>query len=348
MADTIAQARAFRAAAALRDQEVLAYLTRRYTLAYEVVMWHAERMTEQIAAAQLAGTPISPAWLYQQERYRTIQAQLQRELIRFADDATEHVTEGQLASMEAAVNDATALGRSALPPELASEWTSINLANVEQIAGQVADGTPLSQVFRSLPVEASERARQVLVEGVALGKNPRVVAQALRKVMGSTLSKALTIARTEMLRAYRETSKATYQENDDILEGWQWHSARTTRTCAVCWAMHGQTFPTDQSLESHPNCRCSMVPITKSYRELGVRGVRDPRPRVPSGESEFKKLTAQQQRAILGPSKYDAYKRGEITLGDLVQVKRDPQWGTTRTERSLRSARGRPPSRRSA
>jgi hypothetical protein len=105
----------------------------------------------------------------------------------------------------------------------------------------------------------------------------------------------------------------------------------------MCWAMSGTRFPTERTLDTHPGCRCALVPITRSWRDLGF-DIPDRRPPVLEGPAVFADLPASMQRQILGPAKHQAYTDGLITLHDLVLPTRSQRWGPGRRERSLRSA----------
>ncbi len=54
----------------------------------------------------------------------------------------------------------------------------------------------------------------------------------------------------------------------------------------------------------------------------------------------FARLFEEQQRAILGPAKFVAYKGGQIALEDLRGFRRDPRWGRVGYERSLAESVG--------
>lgn len=108
--------------------------------------------------------------------------------------------------------------------------------------GFASNGSPLASLFQSISPEALGLARGVLAQGVALGTSPVVIGKQLAGPLGLPAWRGLTIARTETLRAYREAQRQTIMANDDVLEGWIWHSARDRRTCEVCWSMDGRLF----------------------------------------------------------------------------------------------------------
>jgi hypothetical protein len=88
--------------------------------------------------------------------------------------------------------------------------------------------------------------------------------------------------------------------------------------------MDGKEFPLAVNLNSHVGCRCSMIPVSSNT------------PIRPTGIERFEELEPGVQRELLGAAKYEAWKKGKFKLEDLIGVRLDPQWGTTRFIRSLK------------
>ncbi len=175
--------------------------------------------------------------------------------------------------------------------------------------------------------------------GIAEGLGPREMVRQAGAGLDISRNRLMTITRTEPLRAARETVRQTYQSNSDIVTGWTWTSATDARTCAGCWAMHGSFHTNDETLDDHPNGRCTAVPKTKSWAEiLGDDTIPDKRPVIESGEAVFARLSADQQREILGPGMYDRWKSGEVQWGNLVVQDYDERWGTTRRAATIEEA----------
>lgn len=102
------------------------------------------------------------------------------------------------------------------------------------------------------------------------------------------LTRALTISRTEILDAYRASSKQTMAANDDVLAGWMWTAELDETTCESCWAMDGQIFDLDvDGPDDHQNGRCTRTPVTKPWRELGF-DVDEPPDQRPNAEDVFR------------------------------------------------------------
>jgi hypothetical protein len=109
--------------------------------------------------------------------------------------------------------------------------------------------------------------------------------------------------------------------------------------------MHGRIFPTNVIQGTHPNCRCSLSPVSKPLSEiLDDPSIPDTRPEIVSGEEWFARLPEENQRWILtaggttSDKRFQAYREGHITLADCVHYHDDERWGPTRREAGLGGA----------
>ena len=326
----------FRAALLRRDDAALKRLMAAYRPAYTRMQARVAALTAQIATAQAEGKTVRPSWLVEKGRLETLQRQIVREWARFADVAEGIITDTQQAAAAAAATDAHQLTLAALSDaglsglSVGASVTQLHPAAFESLVGVLGDGSPLRDILDTLGAQAAQDVGDTLKHAVAVGRNPRQTARDIREALGGDLNRALTIARTEQMRAYRTASLRSYQENSDILRGWQWRCSPSRRTCPVCLAMDGQEFSTEESLASHPNCRCTMVPVLRD-RET---------PPHETGAEWFAKQDEATQREMLGPGKQKLYAEGKLTLADLVGVKDDAQWGKSRYQRSLRGCAG--------
>ena len=227
-------------------------------------------------------------------------------------------------------------GLGELLPGISVSFAQVSHGALQDLVGFLADGSLLPGLLDELGPEASVSIRKALIAGVATGQNPRVIARQIRQALGGNLVRALTIARTEVLRSYRESSRRSYQANRDVVKGWIWHSALGRRTCAACWAMHGTFHRLDERLDDHPRGRCAMVPVTKTWEELGFKGISEAPPQIEKGVDLFQKLTDAEKETILGKAGFQAYKAGVVKLEDFVGRRLSRRWGTMRYARSLR------------
>jgi hypothetical protein len=89
--------------------------------------------------------------------------------------------------------------------------------------------------------------------------------------------------------------------------------------------MHGTIHPLDETLDDHYNGRCAMLPVVK-----GLPLVSDVK-----GEEWFRSLSADEQRKMMGPGRYDAYTDGKFDFDALSVQRPDETYGRMRFESTL-------------
>ena len=177
-----------------------------------------------------------------------------------------------------------------------------------------------------LNARATESMKHHLTVGTALGHNPRDVTarnmvDAVQGDFEGGLARAQVIARTEQLDAYRAAGKASDDAMADILDHWVWHAELGARTCASCLAMHGTEHPLEEEGPiDHHQGRCTRLPVTKTWEQLGFKGITEPdphlTPKAGDGERWLESQSETTQKRILGPKRYDAWKDGRYPSSD--------------------------------
>lgn len=185
--------------------------------------------------AEAKGEVLGPEWLWKQNRLEALLSQVERELRLYAEFASPLITNAQGQAVDAALWHSEELVRAATRQVgIAVNWNRLPLDPLRSLIGFTANGSPLRELFDRMGPEVSQLIHDGLIQGVTLGWNPERIARQLRTHFARGLSQALTTCRTEVMRAYREGTRAAYLENDDILTGWVWNAACTPRTCAMC------------------------------------------------------------------------------------------------------------------
>jgi len=313
-----------------RERAAASEMVRQYGAIWQRIKTDLNRLTAQYWERVQAGEDVPISWLLEANRLQALQRQVEAELAVFAQWADVSIQAQQWEAVQAAGRYFDAQMKSQLPAGVGAVWNRLPREAVADLIGFTANGSPLRSLLDELGPQASEAIRKTLISGLALGQNPREIARQARAALGGNLARALTISRTETLRAYREATRRNYQENSDILDGWEWLSAKQSRTCAMCLAMDGTIHKLSETLDDHPNGRCTMVPLVKGTE----------RPERETGQEWFDKQPEETQRKVLGNAGYEAYKAGAVSLSDFVGQKSSRAWGTTRYARSLKEILG--------
>lgn len=223
---------------------------------------------------------------------------------------------------------------SQLPPqaggatELVTRFQRVGADQVDQIVTRTT--RRVTSKARPLSAQADAAMRSALIRGVAVGDNPRrAAADMLARVQGAFnggRNRALVIARTEILDAYRRAAAANDKANSDVLAGWQWVADLGPRTCPSCFAMHGSMHPIDEPGPSdHQQGRCVRVPVTKPWKDLGLDVV-EPASVLTDGRAVFDAMPEVDQLAVMGRDRLDLLRSGRIGWDDLAMRRRTPGW----------------------
>lgn len=310
-----------------------------YARTWDVLDAQWEALQTRIKTARDSGDDISAAWLFRADRLQVLLRSVEGEIRTFAAAAEARVAAEQSRAIAAGLADAQGLLEAVRPEGVDHIFKATDPGPVLAAVGFSSDGSPLADLFTTFGPEASQEVGLALASGLARGVHPRVIARDIRAAAHVPLVRAQAIARTETMRAYRESTRRVFEENDDVVDGWIWVAGLGRRTCAACWALHGSFHPLGATLDGHVCCRCVMAPHTKSWAELGFAGVDEETSiRIPAGPDLFEKLAADQQEQILGKAAYRAYTAGQVDLTDFVGRKESADWGTMRYTRSLKDA----------
>lgn len=221
---------------------------------------------------------------------------------------------------------------------LLATWARLPVAALREITARTLGG-PVVEVLAKRYAAYATEAAETLRYGIAVGQNPRRVAQTLNRLTNEPYHISERVARTEMINSYREVRRSTMQENPQVVTGWVW-IAQIDDCCGSCLAMHGTVHDSDEILESHPNCRCDMLPQTVTWSDLGFEDIDE----IDEGfEDEFRADAAKQldkSKSELskrfGPGKAELIKNGDVSLDDLTRRTYSDEWGGGRREATLR------------
>lgn len=307
-----------------QDERAIRELTRRWLQVERAMQARIELLAGEIAKATGAGIIPDEMMVIRLAHFQSLQKQLYVELDKYAAAAADIITEQQrqVAQM-AAANFEEAL----LAQGVRAAFNRLPVAAFQHMVGHVAGGSPLYNYFlASMQREALDGMMQKLLEGIALGLNPRETARLMRDGLSIAHKRAMLTARTETLRVYRYASLQNYQASSVVL-GWKWLSAKDARTCLACLLMDGTEHDLHESFDSHVQCRCAPVPIV-DRRQLNWQ----------SGEDWFRGLDAEQQRETLGEAKYTAWQSGRLALRDFAHHAHDPVFGGSWQVASMQQA----------
>ena len=102
-----------------------------------------------------------------------------------------------------------------------------------------------------------------LIDGLLQGQSPRVIAKALVDKVQINKARAMTIARTEIVRSHNEGTLATLKALGVSKVGVQVEIAVSGKACPICQKYKGKILTIEEAeglFPLHPNCRCTPIP----------------------------------------------------------------------------------------
>lgn len=138
---------------------------------------------------------------------------------------------------------------------------------------------------------------------------------------------AATMVRTGVQQVASTGRQVTYEENADVILGYEWLSTLDNRTSSVCRTLDGKKFKTGEGPlpPIHPNCRSTTTPdLGPEFRFLDIGATRSALDGPVSAEMSYYDWLKTQEREfqdeVLGPVRGQLFREGELTtkqFGDL-------------------------------
>lgn len=122
-----------------------------------------------------------------------------------------------------------------------------------------------------------QRMGQILTDGLIQGSSARDIARSMNQAISKiTKNRALTIARTEIIRAHAE-GQLDALENLGVTEIGvmvEWSTTGDDRVCPLCQPLDGIVVKVKEArgmLPRHPNCRCAYIPANVGESTAGQK-----------------------------------------------------------------------------
>lgn len=309
----VVQMRQYKAALLRQEQSQMREMAQRWLGVERRLHGQMDALALDMTRIAADGGRVSQEMLMTQVRYRELLIQLQGELRGFTDNVEVQITEQQrrlarlgIAHAENAIQvQGIRAGFNRLPVEA-----------VENMVGLAGNGSPLRALLTATWPDAALGMTQELINGVALGWNPRKTARAMAAGATRSLDRMMVVARTEQLRVYKESNRQSYIASG-VVTSYARLATHDRRVCAACLMDEGHVYELDETMPEHPQGRCTLIPY--------VKGV--PNPQWKKGEEWFREQDVATQTSILGKGRYEAWQQGRFGLDDLVRVIPNTIWG---------------------
>lgn len=226
-------------------------------------------------------------------------------------------------------------------------------ATLQQISSNVIiQGAVIDEWFKQINQNTRFEISRAVKAGIAQGMTNQQIAKSIvgiksqgdkgAEVLKVARRHASTITRTAVQTISNDSAFAVYQANDDVIKGVEHVStldSRTTITCAArdgcAWDLNGKQFKGSPAPFMKPplhfNCRSVLIPVTKTFKELGIdsneipEGTRSTQYGAVRQSMKFEDFMNRQPQSfiedVLGVGRYEIYKENKLTLNQLLDAK---------------------------
>ena len=192
---------------------------------------------------------------------------------------------------------------------------------------------PFQETVTRFVEDFDGKVTQQLRMGISNGETISELTQRVRGVINTKANTAKTISRTVQTAVSAEIREETFDNNSDVVKGYEWVSVLDTRTSDICRALDGTEYELDDPKRrvppAHPNCRSTITPVLKSWKELGldIDELDDETRRDMNGESVSAELDYGEwlktqddkvQNEALGKAKAKLFRDNNLDMKDFV------------------------------
>jgi hypothetical protein len=213
-------------------------------------------------------------------------------------------------------------------------------------------GAPSADWWRGQSQDLAFRFGQQVRQGLSNSEtNQQIINRIVGKdgqpgIMETARRNAATLVQTSVQAVANDARRNTFQANTDVISGIQQVSTLDSHTSITCISYSGEKWdleykplgpkklPYNNGCPRHMNCRSLEVPITKSFKELGLK-LKDPAFTTRASDEgqidadiSFDKFLKRKGKAyqdgMLGKGRADLWRAKKITLKDLVDANGRP------------------------
>lgn len=205
----------------------------------------------------------------------------------------------------------------------------------------IVEGATQKEWWARQSDEMAFRFKQAVKTGLVNAETNSQIIKRVLDIEGITTRNVEKLVRTSVMTISNMARQKTFEQNEDVISSLEWSSALDSRTCAECAPRDGLRWDIKtkkpighkvpfSSPPKHLNCRCSLIPITKTFRELGfdIDEVDLSARASMEGVVTDKNFNAFMDRngktftdEVLGKGRSELYRKGIITLEQLIDGK---------------------------
>jgi SPP1 gp7 family putative phage head morphogenesis protein len=223
-------------------------------------------------------------------------------------------------SLAAAIDDLEGVSGSAAASLRAAGAAGILTPTADQLAAVInsrpAQGKLLAAWFEDMEASHVARIEQALRLGFVEGETIPQMQARLAGVWTLNRRGAEAVIRTSITHMSAEVAQLSYEANPDIVQQVEWVATLDSRTTPICRSRDGKRYPLNNGPRppAHIRCRSTVIPI--------MDGIEPPERETYA--QWLRRQSEDDQRDILGPTRFRLYREGNLSLDRFVGRDGDP------------------------
>lgn len=220
------------------------------------------------------------------------------------------------------------------------------------VSNSMIFGSPSAEWWMKQSQDTAFQFANAVRQGLAQGETTSQIVNritgtdTISGVMEVSKKNARSLVQTSVQTVANEARFETFRQNKDIIRGVQQLSTLDGRTTDICIAysgaewdlsgkpLRGTRLAFNGGPPRHWNCRSVLVPLTRTFKELGL-DIPEPEPRERASadgpvaaSTTFDAFLTRRgtafQDEVLGPGRAELWRSGTITLSQLLDLKGNP------------------------
>lgn len=199
-------------------------------------------------------------------------------------------------------------------------------------------GLTIDDVLGQFNQKKAAQVVNTIQDGVIAGQANSEIINSMNKVVDIAMADGLrALVQTVTNHTSSVSRQQVYDENEDIIDGYQWVSTLDGRTTETCIALDGQIFDVGEGPmpPAHWNCRSTTIPVVKKkYSILGLANTQRPAVGNDGPEQDISAKTdygtwlasqpASFQDEVLGKTKGELFRNGGLSVDKFVDHNYQP------------------------
>lgn len=149
-------------------------------------------------------------------------------------------------------------------------------------------------------------------------------------ILNASRSNLQSVVRTSVSTIAHASRDEVYRANTNVIKGVQIMATLDARTCVRCMNWDGNVYGVDEvpAVPGHYSCRCTTVPVLRSWKEMGVQAAEAPAGTRASMNGQvadamtypawLKKQSAEVQNEALGMARAKLFRSGQLKLNQFI------------------------------